>query len=139
MKKRAKGYLTVEASLTGTMAVIAAGIMISLCLYVYQRCWYTQAACETVLSGSSQGILKGSSAVQEAEEKWTVLKEEFYPLPTELSASSGGGKNEIRHTITGSTLVWGRNSLEFHVNAVQKLVRPVPFIRKTAALLELRE
>lgn len=136
---RKKGYLTVEASVILSMAVIAAGIVISLYIYVYQRCWYTQAVCETVLSGSSQGILKGSSVADAAEKKWETLKSEFYPEPINLSSSFGGGKDEIRHEITGETAVWGRNSFRFHVKAAQKPVRPVPFIRKTAALWELKE
>ena len=51
-----RGMITVEASFLIPMVVMAAGIMISLGIFVYQRCWYTQAACETVLAGSTQGI-----------------------------------------------------------------------------------
>ncbi|MBS6193972.1 MAG: hypothetical protein KH828_00145 [Clostridiales bacterium] len=136
---RRKGYLTVEASLILSMAVIAAGIMISLCLYVYQRCWYTQTACETVMEGSFLGVLKGNSPLEEAKQKWELRKKDFYPEPEGLQAELEGGKKEIRYKIAGRTPVWGRNFLEFHGEASQKLVRPVSFIRKTAALMEMGE
>lgn len=136
MKWKTKGYLTVEASLIISMSVIVAGLMISLCFHIYQLCWYTQAACETVMSGSSQSILKGSDALEKAEEKWEIRKNEFYPVPENFSSSVSGNKKEISHKITGSTPVWGKFPLQIDVSVSQKLVRPVNFIRKIAALAE---
>lgn len=128
MKWRRKGYLTVEASFILSMAVIVTGIMLSLCFHVYQRCWYTQAACETVLSGSFQGTLKGRAALEKAEEKWDKL--------TEMSSSVTGNDREIRCRVERTTPVWGKMPLRMEVSASQKVVRPVTFIRKIEALTE---
>lgn len=126
MKWKRKGYLTVEASFILSMAVIVTGIMLSLCVHVYQRCWYTQAACETVLSGSFQGTLKGSVSLEKAEDKWNKL--------TDMSSSISGNDREIRCSVKRTTPVWGKTPLPMEVSVSQKIVRPVTFIRKTEAL-----
>lgn len=129
-----KGYLTVEASLIISMAVIVTGIMISLCIHVYQRCWYTQAACETVLTGSSRGILAGSDPLEKAKEKWSDLQQGFYPEPERFAFATEGDDENIRHKITGNTSVWGKISMKIETEASQKMIRPVKFIRKIKAL-----
>lgn len=129
-----RGMLTVEASFIIPMAVLAAGIMLSLCFHVYQGCWYTQASCEIVLAGSTQGVLKGCSGVEKAQERWSVLEEEFYLLPHNLSGEVSGGKDELTMKVSGTTPVWGRCGFSMNVSTEQKLVRPVTFIRKIAAL-----
>ena len=74
-KYRKRGMLTVEASLLIPLAVLSVGIMISLSIFSYQRCWYTQAGCETVLAGSTQEVLKNSSGREKAEARWNVLQD----------------------------------------------------------------
>lgn len=139
VRGRKKGSVTVEASLLIPMAVMAAGIMISLCIHVYQRCWCTQAACETVLAGSTQGILKGSSGAEKAEERWKVLREECYPVPERFLANTGGNEDQVKVKITGETPVWGRKGIQMDITVSQKMIRPVKFIRKAAALKGGRE
>ena len=131
-----RGMMTVEASFLIPMVVMAAGIMISLSIFVYQRCWYTQAACETVLAGSTQGILKKASGTEKAEERWNILRKECYPVPEEFSSSVGGSTDRVQIEIAGSTPVWGRKGINMKISVSQKSVRPVKFIRKAAALIE---
>lgn len=139
-KKKSKfkksAMLTVEASLLIPMAVMAAGIMISLSIFVYQRCWLTQAGCETVLAGSTQGILKERSGTEKAKERWNVLEKECYPYPKEFSSSVEGSTERVQMKIAGSTPVWGRKEFHMEIAVSQKIVRPVKFIRKVAALKE---
>lgn len=125
--------MTVEASFIIPMSILAAGIILSLSFHVYQRSWYTMAACESVLTGSAKGILKGTSAKEQAEKKWNMLNSEFYLKPDRLSGAVGGDNNKIEVKISGSTPVWGRRSLPLEIGAAQKIIRPVRFIRKTAA------
>lgn len=129
-----KAMLTVEASFLIPMAVIAAGIMLSLCFYVYQRCWYTQAACETAIAGSTQGVLKGTSGTGKAEERWNVLEKECYLVPDQFSAYVGGNENRIQVKITGRTPIWGREGICMGISVSQNIVRPVKFIRKASVL-----
>lgn len=139
MKWKRKGYLTVEASFILSMAVIVTGLMLSLGFYVCQRCWCTQAACEIVLSGSSRGILKGSSPLQEAEWKSEILKKEWYLQPEKISFSTDGDEDEVHHRITGTIPVWGTRTLKIEAQASQKVVRPVVFIlkaNKASAILQ---
>ena len=135
-KKRA--MITVEASFVIPMALMAAGIMISLCFHVYQRCWYTQAACETVLAGSTQGILKGAHGVEKANERWNILEKECYPVLQQFSSSIGGGADRINVTITGTTPVWGRAGIRVNISEAQGIVRPVKFIRKVSAFRAMK-
>lgn len=135
-KYRKRGMLTVEASLLIPLAVLSVGIMISLSIFSYQRCWYTQAGCETVLAGSTQGVLKNSSGREQAEARWNVLQKECYPRPQQFSSAIGGGTEHIQAEISGVTPVWGRNGIHMEISVSQKVVRPVKFIRKIAALAE---
>ncbi len=106
MKWKKKGSLTVEASFIISLSLITVGFMLSLCFYIYQRCWYTQAACESVLTGSAQGIWKGESMAEQAEKKWKSRKEEFYLKPESLTADCSGNKEQISLRISGKTTVW---------------------------------
>lgn len=135
MKWKKKGSLTVEASFIISMSLITVGFMLSLCFYIYQRCWYTQAACESVLTGSAQGIWKGESVAEQAEKKWKSRKEEFYLKPESLTADCSGNKEQISLRISGKTTVWGKSALEFQTFASQKGIRPVRYIRKIQALM----
>ena len=93
-KWKCSGALTVEASvLFGTLCIVA-GILISLTLHVYQRAWYTAAACESVLTGSGKGVLKETDGVAMTREKWELLRESFYPGPDGLSAQAGGDEDK---------------------------------------------
>lgn len=136
---RKRAVMTVEASFLVPMAVMAAGIMISLCFHVYQRCWYTQAACETVIAGSTQGILKGDSGTGEAKGRWDILGKECYLVPQQFSASVGGGSDRIYINITGITPVWGRSGMNLNISESQNIIRPVKFIRKMSALKAIKE
>lgn len=138
-KWKRRAVITVEASFLVPMAVMAVGIMISLSFHVYQRCWYTQAACETVLAGSAQGILKGDSGTEKAKERWDVLGTECYLVPQQFSSSMGGGSDKISINISGSTSVWGRPGIRLGISRTQDIVRPVKFIRKISAVKMLRE
>lgn len=135
MKWKKKGSLTVEASFIISMSLITVGFMLSLCFYIYQRCWYTQAACESVLTGSAQGIWKGESMAEQAEKKWKSRKEEFYLKPESLTADCSGNKEQISLRISGKTTVWGKPALEFQTFTSQKGIRPVRYIRKIQALM----
>ena len=55
-RRRKKGSLTVEASLVVPLCVMILTFLLSL--YVYLRCWYTQAACKrSSVQGSGYGVL----------------------------------------------------------------------------------
>lgn len=138
-KWKRKAVMTVEASFIIPLAVIAAGIMISLCFHVYQRCWYTQAACEIVIAGSTQGVLEGSSGVAKAAKRWEILSGECYLIPRQFSASVEGGTDKIHMRINGTTPVWGRAGMNFNISETQNIIRPVKFIRKMSALKMMKE
>ena len=75
-----KGSLTVEASFVIPLSVMVMALVLSLGFFLYQRCWYTQAACETVLSGSTRAVLKGKSGEEEAKKRWDMMRKES-PMP----------------------------------------------------------
>lgn len=139
MKWKRQGMLTVEASLVVTMAILVTGLMLSLSFYMYQRCWYTQAACETAFTGSFCGVLQGNDPVQKGNEKWKIRKEEFYLKPIHMASRTEGNKNMVRVHVEGETKVWGRAGFRFQADISKKVIRPVPFIRKAAAIKEIGE
>jgi hypothetical protein len=139
MKRKKKAMLTVEASFVISISVIVFGIMLSLSFFVYQRCWYTQAACETVLQASSRGVLKGSDGGERAKERWEVLRSENYLVPEDLRGTVTAGKDKAEIVISGNTPVWGRKGFNLDIKADHKIIRPVNFIRKLAGLREMKE
>lgn len=136
MTWKQKGSLTVEAAFIGVFSVVTAGIVLSLWLYVYQRCWYTQAACEIAMTGSGQGIFINNNAIEIANEKWTIMQAECYPKPNGLSGAVTDGKDKTGIRIAGEAPVWGRSGLHWSVQISQKKIKPVSFVRKTAALMQ---
>ncbi|NCB91776.1 MAG: hypothetical protein EOM40_04285 [Clostridia bacterium] len=135
---RVRGMLTVEASLLIPLAVIVFGIMLSLSFHVYQRCWYTQAACETVLYASISGVKKGTDGSAQAKEKWNTISGEFYLVPQKLTGVAGGNKDHAELNITGATPIWGREGIKFSIQKEHKIIKPVVFIRRAAALKEIK-
>ena len=134
-----KGYLTVESSVIFSLSVIVIGWMLSLCFHTWQRCWYTQAACETVLTGSFEGVLKGTEPKEKADEKWNRLKGEFYMIPENLVAAPSGNREKIIYKISADTKMWKKSLLRFQLAVSQKVIRPVNYIRKREAVGEVLE
>ena len=129
-----KGSLTVEASFVIPLSVMVMALVLSLGFFLYQRCWYTQAACETVLAGSTRAILKGKSGEEEAKKRWDIMRKES-PMPwNQITSAITGSGDRLEVHITGETPVWGRKSWKAGVTVSQKIVRPVTYIRKLEAL-----
>ncbi len=127
------GYLTVESSILFPVICIMTGIMLSLTIHVYQRAWYTAAACESVLTGSGKGILEGTDGVKFAEEKWEGLQNGFYLKPERMSAQIQGDQDRVSVRAEGSTVFWGIHGLDLEIQKEMKILRPVKFIRKAVA------
>ena len=129
-----KGSLTVEASFVIPLSVMVMALVLSLGFFLYQRCWYTQAACETVLAGSTRAVLKGKSGEEEAKKRWDIMRNES-PMPwNQITSAITGSDDRLEVHITGETPVWGRKSWKADVTVSQKIVRPVTYIRKLEAL-----
>ena len=129
MKRRIKASVTVEASFVVTMAIISVGIMLSLWIFKFQECWYTQMANECLLTGSNWGILKEDSYIHSVKSKWDSVKEENYLKPKNLTAQIDGTDDRISMTISGSTPILGMEPLKLSVEQKIGIVRPVKFIR----------
>lgn len=136
MRWKCKGSLTVEAAFIGVFSVVAAGLVLSFWLYVYQRCWYTQAACEIAMTAGGQEIFEDNETRKTANEKWAIMQTECYPKPHALSGTITDGKDEVNLAINGTTPIWGRDGLALSVKVSQKKVRPVSYVRKMAALMQ---
>jgi len=132
-----KASLTVEASLVITMTIIVLGIMISLWIYKFQVCWYTQAVSECLLTGSNQAVLYEEDYVKAIERKWKMIKEENYLMPQNLTVQIEGKKDKICMEISGKTSAWGYSPLQFKTKLETGVVRPVSYIRKIAAVKEV--
>lgn len=124
------GMLTVEASFVIPLVTIVIGIMISLMFHEYRNCWYTQAACETVLAGSSQGIVKGKSGLEYSQNRWNQLKQECYMIPHNFTETICESNDKLKFTCKGTTSVWGMKELQMSIEVEQKICKPVNYIRK---------
>lgn len=132
-KWKYSGAVTVEASVLFGVLCIVAGILISLTIHVYQRAWYTAAACEIILTGTGKGFLKETDGVNIAQIKWELLKEDFYQEPDNFTSSVGGDADSVRVQIQGNTRFWGCADISFSLKKEMKILRPVTFIRKVSA------
>lgn len=134
MKKSVKAYLTVEASFVISMTIIVMGILLSLCFYKYQCCWYTQAVCQCLITGSNQGILKEEDSLRQTINKWNHIKDEFYLIPDQLSVEINGDDEQVEMQVKGNTTVWGKDSLIIEIDESLNIIKPTKFIRKLVAL-----
>lgn len=134
LKKSLKASLTVEASFIIGMTIIVIGIMLSLWIYKYQECWYTQAMSECLLTGSNQGILDEENCQYITEEKWDDVASGNYLVPKELSAQIDCSEDKICMNIDGRTLLGKNRLLQIEIEQEIRIVRPVQFIRKASAV-----
>lgn len=134
-KRRKKGSLTVEASLIVPMCVMVMALTLSLSFYVYLRCWYTQAVCESSIQGSAYGVLWGRDGKEKAAAKWNSRKKDSGFSEKRITGDVLGNKKEIQIVVSGKTPVWGRKELQFEIKVRQKIIRPVSFVRKAAGFI----
>ena len=139
VKKKVKAYLTVEASVVMAIVLCITGIMISLLIHVYQRCWYTQTICETAVYGSMWWEKDYDDAVKKADEKWSSLAENCYPVPEGLQGKTEKNMNSIKVYASGETAGTGPGKLKIQWECRQKIQDPVFRIRKINALSEAGE
>lgn len=132
--RRKKGSLTVEASLVVPLCVMILALVLSLTFYVYLRCWYTQTACEASVQGSGYGVLEGRTGSEKAEKKWRTRRSESGFSGKGVVGEVSGNEKEVQVKISGKVFVWGRQNLVFETRIKQKIIRPVTFVRKVAAL-----
>ena len=125
-----EGMLTVEASFVISMVTIVIGIIISLMFHEYRICWYTQASCETVLAGSSQGVVKGKSGLEYSQKRWNQLKQECYMIPSNFTETLSENNDKILVSCKGTSLVWGMQVLHMCKEVEQRICKPVNYIRK---------
>lgn len=117
-------------------------LVIALDFYVHQRAWYTQIACEAVITGSGQGAYKGKDASEEAEQVMNKRKQEYeYPFEGADCAITGG-KDLVSARLTGSILFFlprGYEEKSYSSSVEAQVIRPVKFIRHLRALEGIEE
>lgn len=117
-------------------------LVLSLSFYVHQRTWYTQIACEAVITGSGQGAYKETDAAQRAGEVLDKRKRE-YEYPFEGAACGiSGGEDSAEAQLSGSILFFlphGYERKSYQESVGAKVVRPVVFIRHLRALGGIKE
>ena len=134
MTKNVKGSFTVEAAYLIPLILLILCLMSSLCLYVYQKSWASQAACEIAVFGSGQTKAENRDFNEAENRKWTDLKKECYIEPVSFAGDIQKDQRKIEVTIKGETFVPGREGIHFSVGCKQEIIRPESKIRKTEAL-----
>lgn len=129
-KWKQRGMLTVEASMIFSLILIVLGIMLSLMLHTYRNCWYTQAGCETVLAGSSQGVLKKTSGLNVSQKRLSQLRKEFYTIPDNFEAFVSQKGEKLFFYCEGTTTVLGFPNINMKIQIEQRICKPVVYIRK---------
>lgn len=136
---KVRASLTVEAACLVPLSIIATGVMLSLGIFLYQRAWYTQAACEAVLSGTTQAVLKDRSAMELTSKRWQILQEESAMIPVSINGGVSGNENRVNVKFGGRTPVWGLDDFIIQLDVSGQTIRPVKLLRQTAALREQRK
>ncbi|MBE5876862.1 MAG: pilus assembly protein [Lachnospiraceae bacterium] len=93
MKKKEKGYFTVEAALVLPFVMLIITMMLFLLIYCYDRCVMEQCAYEAALRGSSNRFRENTLAGQEAmnaaasltEGKLFALKDLNYEVTVDMN------------------------------------------------------
>lgn len=117
-------------------------LVIALDFYVHQRAWYTEIACESVITGSGQGAYKGKDASEEAKQVMNKRKQEYeYPFAG-ADCTITGGKDQVSARLTGSILFFlprGYAKKSYSSSVEAQVIRPVEFIRHLRALEGMEE
>ena len=139
MRKRIKASLTVEASFVITMTILVIGIMLSLWIYKFQLCWYTQAVDECLLTGSNYAVLDEENYINLTKLKWESVKEQNYLEPQNLTEQIDGDDDKICMKVNGNTPSWGDVLLKINIEQNIDIIKPVKFIRKISTVKEAFE
>lgn len=134
MKRSKKGSLTVEASIIFPLGIMITGMVISLWIYSYQRCWYTQAACETAMYGSRGYGLEENQRKIQTREKWNILKTLCYPKLEYEKSGIEEAPQRIKVFIKGHSV--GILPLKIQIQCEQRIPNPVRRICRIKAWTE---
>lgn len=134
MKKTAKGSLTAEASYIVGMTILVFGVVITLWIYCYQTCWYTQAVCECLLTGESKSILGKDTPQTIAQTKWEQLESGNALVPENLHVQIQGDEDSICIYLTGEVSFFGNQIAAIEIKQNIDVIKPVKFIRKVAVI-----
>lgn len=138
-RRNREGFFTVEASLVIPLCIMVLSVFLALTLYLYQRCWYTQTMCEAAIQGSGYGVLKERDGWEKTKEKWEQRSKEKEGLPGKIEFSLAEDSDKIHCSVKGTIAVWGQKNLIFEKELQQKMIRPVSFVWKAAAIREGKE
>lgn len=137
-----RGSITVEAAVVVPLMWMVIFLVISLTVYVHQRTWYTEIACEAVITGSGQGAYKGKDASEEAKQVMNKRKQEYeYPFEG-ADCTIAGGKDQVSARLSGSILFFlpqGYVEKSYSSSVEAQVIRPVEFIRHLRALEGMKE
>lgn len=135
-KKGLKASLTVEACFAIVMTIFLIGIMISLWIYKFQACWYTQAVSECLLLGNNKVVLHEQEYINDVKRKWREVKEENYLVPEDLMTQIQDKKDKISMEVNGRTPILGYGSLWLEMKLEMGIVKPVTYVRKMTEFKE---
>lgn len=136
-QRKIKASLTVEASFVITMTIIVSGIMLSLWIYKFQECWYTQIVNECLLTGSNEAVLEDEEYIKNIRWKWENVKKENYLIPQDLQAQINGNSKKMSMKVNGKTSIYFGDWITIDIEQDIKIVNPVAYIYKRAAIREV--
>lgn len=116
------------------MTILVSGIMLSLWIYKFQECWYTQAVSECLLTGSNKAVLYSDDYMSDMNRKWENVKRANFLTPQDFMAQIKGDKDKLIFQVSGKTPIWGGSPLQLEIEQEMEIVKPVAYIRKIAAI-----
>ena len=136
LKRRIKASLTLEASFVITMTILVSGILLSLWIYKFQECWYTQGINECLLTGSNDAILNDEEYINNVKQKWNSIKKENYLIPQDLLAQINGNSKKITIKMNANVPIYFWDSLQIDIEQNIKIIKPVGYIYKRVSIWE---
>lgn len=139
MGKYEKGSFTVEAAAVAPMTLFVVLFLLSLLFYVHDFAWYTAAAWESVIGGCGECSDSSVDITEEILRRARKRETQYWteqPLSMELNAGKTKVKAEYRGTVP---FFGGLSAQEYRVQAAQKRVLPVRFIRRYRAAKTIAE
>lgn len=134
-----KGSMTVETACLMPLLLLVLMGLLYVSFFVHNRAWLTAAACESAVSGSMEGIKKEGQVYETARMKSVELGSTGFYGAENLGTQTNAGKS-VQVTYDLDTVSsFGGLSWHLHVEGNSEVVRPVGWIRKARAAVDIWE
>lgn len=134
------GSMTVEAAFIMPLSLIVILTLLALCFHMHNQAWYTAAAGEAIISGSTYAVRKNGNYKAVMEDKLNRIKAgSGFPGSAKKVEDYSTDQAMMVSALSSTKVILSRGRFQMQVTEDTKVIKPVVLIREIQALELLKE